>query len=194
MSPEWLIVPAAYLLGAVPFGLLYSLTLEDEDIRERGSGNVGATNVLRAFGWAPGVITLLLDVLKGLLPAAMALRWASAEVAVLAGVAAIVGHVYPVYLRFDGGKGVATSAGVFGLLAPRALLGALVLFLVGVGLTRYMSVGSLLGAVCFPLIVAYFQGPAHPVTLGAGAVVVLIVWRHHANLRRLVRGEEHPFF
>lgn len=194
MSPEWLVVPAAYLLGAVPFGLLYSLALEDEDIRERGSGNVGATNVLRAFGWAPGVITLLLDVLKGLLPVALALRWASPEVAVLAGVAAIVGHVYPIYLRFDGGKGVATSAGVFGLLAPRALLGALVLFLLGVGITRYMSVGSLLGAICFPLIVAYLQGPTDPVTLGAGAMVVLIVWRHRANLRRLVRGEEHPFF
>lgn len=195
MSPEWILVPVGYLLGAVPFGLLYSRILEGEDVRERGSGNVGATNVLRAFGWAPGVITLLLDVLKGLLPVALALRWSpGVGPAVVTGVAAIVGHVYPVYLRFDGGKGVATSAGVFALLAPKALLGALVLFLVGVGSTRYMSVGSLTGAVSFPLIAAYLYGPTAPVTAGATAGVVLIVWRHRANLKRLVRGEEHPFF
>jgi len=196
MSPETWLVPFGYLLGGVPFGLLYSRLRKREDIRDYGSGNVGATNVLRTYGWAPGLITLLLDVLKGMLPVYLVLAWAPGNqgLAVAAGAAAVVGHVYPVYLGFDGGKGVATSTGVFVLLAPRALGVCLLLFLIGVGLTRYMSAGSLLGAASFPLVGAYLYGPLAPVTAGATVVVALIIWRHRENLRRLWRGEEHPFF
>lgn len=196
ISIEWSLVVVGYLLGSVPFGLVVSRGLYGEDVRRHGSGNVGATNVLRTFGWPGGVGTLLLDVLKGVLPVVAALEWATDQpyLAVAAGAAAIVGHVYPVYLKFDGGKGVATSAGVFGILAPKALGVAVLLFLAGVGISRYMSAGSLLGAVGFPIAAGYFYGVRAPVTLGAGLVVLLIVWRHRGNLRRLIRGEEHPFF
>lgn len=186
----------SYLAGSVPFGLLYSRFIEREDVREKGSGNIGATNVIRNFGWAPGVLVLLLDALKGALPVYLTvqllpenpLSW------ILVGAAAIVGHVFSVFLYFDGGKGVATSAGVFAVLMPRALLVTLLIFAVVVATSRYMSAGSLSAAFVLPALGAYLHGYRHPVVIGASILAVVVYWQHRENIRRLVRGEEETFF
>lgn len=196
MIPEALaFVTGAYLIGAIPFGLLYSLYVEREDLRTEGSGNIGATNVLRNFGWAPGIFTLLLDAAKGALPSYLALRFFPDDplIWILVGAAAIVGHIFPVYLGFDGGKGVATSAGVFGVLLPIPLIVGLTGFGVMVGLTRYMSVGSLTGALLLPASGCYLYGYEHPVVVGAWVLAAVVYWRHRENIRRLVRGEESTF-
>lgn len=188
-------IVGAYLIGAIPFGLLYSLYVEGEDLRKEGSGNIGATNVLRNFGWIPGVTTLLLDASKGAVPSYLALQFFDSEplIWILVGAASIVGHMFPVYLGFDGGKGVATSAGVFGVLLPIPLLIGLTGFGLMVATTRYMSVGSLTGALLLPVSGCYFHGYSHPVVLGAWVLAAGVYWRHRENIRRLWRGEESTF-
>ncbi|MFB6355952.1 MAG: glycerol-3-phosphate 1-O-acyltransferase PlsY [bacterium] len=190
----WLII--SYLLGAIPFGLLYSLYIKGEDVRTSGSGNIGATNIIRNYGWPPGVLTLFLDMLKGGIPVYVACWFVPSITGfhILAGGFAILGHIYPVYLKFSGGKGVATSTGVFAVLTPKPLLLALVVFVAGVGATRYMSVGSLLGAIILPVITGYFSGYTHPYTMGTVGVVLLVLWRHRENISRLYHGEENTFF
>lgn len=186
-----------YLLGSIPFGYLYSRWIEGVNIREKGSGNIGATNLMRNFGWIPGFSTLFADGLKGALPAGFCYYYAySGELtlALAVGGMAILGHIYPLYLRFRGGKGVATSAGVFLVLAPLETLGALVVFLAGVGITRYMSVGSLSGALALPLISSYYYGPSNALSIACLLLAIMIFWQHRGNIRRLVRGEEHTFF
>jgi acyl phosphate:glycerol-3-phosphate acyltransferase len=184
------VVGGAYLLGAVPFGLILGKLWGGTDVRERGSGNIGATNVARSLGPAAGVATLVLDVAKG-----AAATWAGGRFlgeptgASLAALAAILGHVFPVYLGFRGGKGVATGFGAFLLLDPPATVGAAVVFLVAVVATRRVSVGSLLGVSSLPLLL-HVRG-AHPSILVAGWLsCLLIVFRHRENLRRLLAGSE----
>jgi len=156
VSLLWIPV-AAYLLGSIPFGLLVAKVFGSEDVRKAGSGNVGATNVARVAGPLAGVLTLVLDAAKG-----SAAVWLAAHVSgeaagwmVLAGLAALIGHCFPVWLRFHGGKGVATAAGMFLMLSPLALLGSLLLFLVVVVLSRYVSLGSIAAAAAMPLLI-YF--------------------------------------
>lgn len=197
MIEQVLFVLLGYLSGAIPFGYVYSVYVRGENIREHGSGNIGATNILRTFGWLPGVTTLVLDGLKGAIPAGIAfyvLFPQQLALALLVGAAAILGHIYPVYLGFSGGKGVATSAGVFLTLAPVETAMALAVFLLGVGLTRYMSVGSLLGALSLPLISAIWYGYDDPLTIGSALLAAMIVWRHRGNIKRLINGEENTFF
>jgi glycerol-3-phosphate acyltransferase PlsY len=197
MTSRVLFVLLGYLCGAIPFGYVYSVYIKGENIREHGSGNIGATNILRTFGWLPGVTTLLLDGLKGAVPAGVCyyvLFPGELALAVGVGAAAIIGHIYPVYLGFSGGKGVATSAGVFLTLAPLETAVALGIFVMGVGLSRYMSVGSLLGAATLPLVSGYLNGPSNPVTLAALALALMITWRHHENIKRLIEGTENEFF
>lgn len=188
-------VLGAYLLGSIPFGLLYSLYIAGEDLRTEGSGNIGATNVLRNFGWPAGTLTLLLDAGKGAGPSYLAVRFFPDRPAawILVGGAAILGHVFPLYLGFDGGKGVATSAGVFGVLLPLPLVVGLAAFGIVVGLTRYMSAGSLTGALLLPLSGWYLYGYDHPVVIGAWVLAGMIYWRHRENIRRLWHGEEKTF-
>lgn len=190
MWPRWVIPFAAYLLGAVPFGLLIGRAFGGADIRRSGSGNIGATNVARSVGPAAGALTLLLDVSKGALSA-----WAGGALgggtigASLAGLGAVLGHIFPVYLKFRGGKGVATALGVFMILDPRATAIAALVFLGGLGATRRVSVGSLLGSISLPLILHYREAP--PATLAAAwACCLLIVYRHRDNLTRLIQGTE----
>jgi len=186
-----------YLLGSIPFGYLYSNWIEGVNIRDQGSGNIGATNILRNFGWTPGLTTLAADGLKGALPAGLCYYYVfSGELSLALGVGgmAILGHIYPLYLRFRGGKGVATSAGVFLTLAPLETIGALLVFLAGVGITRYMSVGSLSGALALPLISCYYYGPTNSLSIAAFLLASMIFWQHRGNIRRLIRGEEHTFF
>jgi len=192
-----LLVVLGYLLGAVPFGYVYSMYIKREDIREHGSGNIGATNILRTFGWIPGCTTLLLDALKGALPAATCYYYLFPDqlgLGLTVGAAAIVGHIYPVYLGFSGGKGVATSAGVFLSLAPVETGLALVVFALGVGLTRYMSVGSLLGALSLPVISVVRYGLSDPLSIASFCLAAMIYWRHRENIKRLLNGNEIKFF
>jgi glycerol-3-phosphate acyltransferase PlsY len=183
-----------YLVAAVPTGVVLTRLMGLEDVRSQGSGNIGATNVYRVAGKLPGILTLLGDILKGFLPLLAVKLWLAPTPLQLgaAGVVAIVGHCYPVYLRFKGGKGVATALGIFLVLDPQALLGGCLVFLTAVALTRYISLGSVLAAIAVPLLTLLFYRPL-PMVLSACTIGALIVWRHRDNLRRLLGGTENRF-
>lgn len=179
-----------YIVGSIPFAFLLSWR-RGIDLRRVGSGNVGAANVLRTSGVAMAVAVMCLDAAKGSVAVLVAERMAAGPVVVVAaGVASIVGHIYPVWLGFRGGKGVATSAGVFGVLAPTPLAIASGAFVLGVWATRYISVGSLAAAVTIAVATAASDVPA-AVTVGAVLTALLIVHRHRGNLERLMAGTEH---
>jgi glycerol-3-phosphate acyltransferase PlsY len=182
-------IALAYLLGSVPFAYLIART-GGVDLRKRGSGNVGATNVLRTLGVTKAVTAMGLDATKGAVAVALASSLVGGMGApAAAGVASVVGHVYPMWLGFRGGKGVATAAGVFAVLAPLALVVACGVFLVTVWLTRYISMGSLVGAASLTAISAATTRP-WTTTGAAAAVTLLIVHRHRENLRRVWAGTE----
>jgi len=211
MITLYLIVAAvAYLLGSIPFGSLLVRIFRGEDIRQTGSGNIGATNVVRSGAKGLGIATLVLDALKGALavglaalvagskynlcgdffqhPCAPALRLMS-----LAAICAVLGHVFPVWLRFKGGKGVATALGAFCVLFPKVILVSLVIFILVVAITRYVSLGSILGAIAFP-VAAYFMQNADWLSLFlASGVSLIIVLKHHQNISRLLAGTENRF-
>ena len=178
-----------YLAGSVPFAYLLARRV-GIDVRTAGSGNVGAANVLRTTGTWRGVIVMALDVAKGALAVVIAnLGTGGGTLAALSGTAAIVGHIYPVWLRFHGGKGVAVAAGVFVVLAPVATATAAALFLITVWITRYVSLGSLAATVALPPA-AWLTGASNAVVGSAAGTAALILFRHRANLRRLVAGTE----
>lgn len=191
-----LLLLAAYLIGGIPFGYLLVRLKTGRDVRDMGSGNIGATNVARTAGKSLGLLTLLLDALKGALPPlivryglADALGPAGPDLAVYAGLAAVVGHIFPIYLKLRGGKGVATAAGMFAAIAPLELGVGLVVFGAAYALSKVVSVGSLLGALA--LLLALVFGPASFVTAAAGGVVVgLIFVRHTGNIQRILAGRE----
>src|SRR5580704_5248234 len=193
LSVVWIPV-AAYLLGTIPFGLLIGKVFGGADVRKAGSGNIGATNVARVAGPVAGIFTLALDAAKGAAAVWLAARFAndSATWMVIAGLAALVGHCFPLWLGFRGGKGVATAAGVFLVLCPLALLGSLTLFIVVVLFWRYVSLGSIAAAAAIPLLVYFLWAPHHAppltVTFGALAAAILVVYKHDANIQRLVEG------
>jgi glycerol-3-phosphate acyltransferase PlsY len=190
---------AAYFLGSIPFGLILTRTLGAGDVRNVGSGNIGATNVARAAGLSAGVFTLVLDMAKGAGAALLAekLPGDSATWMMIASFAALVGHCFPVWLKFKGGKGVATAAGVFALLSPLACLAAIILFLLVVIFWRYVSLGSVSAAAAMPLLIYFLWAPHHApplaVTFGTLAVALLIVYKHRGNLQRLIEGVEPKF-
>lgn len=182
-----------YLVGAVPFGLLIG-KIAGVDVREQGSKNIGATNVSRLLGKKLGFVTLLCDCMKGFLPMFVASSflpegphtefWVAAT-----GIMAVLGHMFPVYLKFRGGKGVATGLGVFVYLSPTAILISLGVFIVSVAVSGFVSVGSLLASALMVLWL-YFLGAAK-ITIAASAVVALLIWiKHYQNIGRLLRGEE----
>jgi glycerol-3-phosphate acyltransferase PlsY len=193
------IAVTAYLLGSIPFGLVLVRVVRGQDVRLSGSGNIGATNVARSSGAMLGIATLVLDALKGYLAVMVSIslshRFVDLEIglaAALAALCAIVGHVFPVWLRFRGGKGVATAVGAFLGLAPRAVLVVLAVFLVIVAIFRYVSLGSIVASAVFPLSAFFLQhGESSPVALvvmvGAS---LLIIFKHSANIRRLLNGTE----
>jgi acyl phosphate:glycerol-3-phosphate acyltransferase len=193
-----LVVGAGYLLGGVPFGAIVSRRMGGIDITTFGSGNTGATNVFRALGWRPALIVAVLDVAKGAVPALLALliadkAWAADGVDLLiiaAGVAAMAGHMFSPYFRLRGGKGIATAAGAILVLMPKAFLALVIIFVVGNLVIRIVSVVSLLSASAVPFLILWLY-PQRPVLLYFALVVVLlVVWSHRANIRRLLRGEE----
>ncbi len=198
-----LIAIAAYLLGSIPTGYLLVRLFRHQDIRSFGSGNIGATNVLRSGGKGLGAATFLLDMLKGcsavwmggflgaLLLPTVPLRSAQA----LAALVAVLGHMFPIWLRFRGGKGVATGFGVFLVAAPWAALAAISVFFVVLFLSRYVSLASILGAACFPVFAWFMVTGLRPPFYVAVecAVALLIVVKHHQNIRRLIAGTESRF-
>jgi acyl phosphate:glycerol-3-phosphate acyltransferase len=186
---ELLSVAFGYVLGSIPFAFLLTRR-RGIDLRRVGSGNVGATNVLRTSGVRPAVLAMCLDAVKGMLAVFVASGVAvGPATAVAAGLASVIGHNYPVWLRFRGGKGVATAAGVFGVLAPTALGMAAAVFVITVWATRYISVGSLAGAVTLAIAAVASDVPA-AVSVGAVIAAALVVHRHRGNLARLVAGTE----
>jgi len=187
------VILTAYCIGSVPFAWLLARRFGAKDLRRIGSGNLGAANVLRASGVTPGVLVALLDVAKGVASVVIAMRLsASAWTGEMAGMAAIVGHVYPVWLRFRGGKGVATACGVFAVLTPLALGPAFLVFISTVWITKYISLASVLATLALPPI-AYALGSPASVVAVASAACVLIVFRHRSNVMRLRTGTERRF-
>lgn len=184
----------SYLAGGIPTGFLLAKRLKGIDIREHGSGNPGAANVYRVVGKAAGAATLFVDALKGFFPVLLARHYYPSDyrVQIACGALAIIGHVWTIFLGFRGGKGVATSAGVFIALLPKPMLGAIGVFILGVGLTGHISVGSMAGAALFPLF-AFLLGEPLPLSLMALAAGLLILIKHIPNFRRLVLGEELHF-
>jgi len=193
-----------FLIGGIPFGYLVGRLILKDDIRNHGSGNIGATNVARVIGWKWGSVVLMLDAMKGLLPTWGAACFAQTyepesmqvHVAVATGISAILGHMYPVYLRLRGGKGVATALGVVLVLAPKAVLVAIAVFAVVAGTTRLVALGSILSALAFGGIQLSLMG-SHALdtrnlslTIFSVVVPLLIIWRHRSNIVRLVKGKE----
>lgn len=189
----------AYLLGSIPFGLLLTKAFGRGDVRKVGSGNIGATNVARAAGMAAGVLTLVLDVAKGAGAVLLAEKLSneSATWMMIAGLAALIGHCFPVWLKFKGGKGVATAMGVFLVLSPLACLAASILFALVVVFWRYVSLGSVSAAAAMPLLIYFLWAPHHApplaITFGGVAAALLIIYKHRGNLQRLVEGVEPKF-
>jgi glycerol-3-phosphate acyltransferase PlsY len=192
MTPS-LAVIVAYLIGSIPFGYLIVRGKIGADIRQTGSGGTGATNVSRRAGKVAGVVTLALDALKGAAAVLIARALTGNDwVLAMAAIAVLVGHIFPVWLGFRGGKGVATGAGVFLVVAPVALLLAGIVFLAIVFLTRYVSLGSRVAAATIPLFVWLLSG-SQPLLLAAILGALLIVFAHRGNIGRLAHGTESQF-
>jgi acyl phosphate:glycerol-3-phosphate acyltransferase len=184
-----LAVTFAYFVGSIPFAYLLSRQ-QGIDLRRTGSGNVGASNVLRTTGLRAAVLAMVLDGVKGTIAVVLAqLLSAGVVTSVAAAFASIVGHVYPIWLRFRGGKGVATAAGAFVVLAPEALGVASCVFVIAVIATRFISVGSIAGALTLAIVAAFSDVPG-VIAIGATASTVIIIYRHRDNLVRLVSGTE----
>jgi glycerol-3-phosphate acyltransferase PlsY len=198
---NWLLtLTLAYLLGSIPFGYLLVRVFRKQDVRTTGSGNIGATNVARSGGKGLGLLTLFLDALKGAIAVLIATHIAPSTphgpstLAIATAVVAVIGHVFPVWLGFRGGKGIATALGVFLALVPWVALSALGLFILIVATTRLVSLGSILAAVSIPicaLILVPHRSTA--LLLGLSAISLLTIVKHHANISRLMHGTESRF-
>jgi glycerol-3-phosphate acyltransferase PlsY len=185
-----LAILAAYLLGSIPFALILARRWGGGDLRRSGSGNLGAANVMRASGVTAGVTVAVLDMAKGAAGVWLAGRLSADSVApAAAGLAAIIGHIYPVWLRFRGGKGVATACGAFSVLAPLAVPPALATFAAVVWVTKYISLGSVLASLVLPPV-AYALGSPAPAVVAAASSAALIIFRHRSNLVRVWTGSE----
>jgi glycerol-3-phosphate acyltransferase PlsY len=182
----------AYLLGSIPFGYLIVRWTKGLDIRTTGSGSIGATNVMRNLGIAGFVVTFILDVAKGAAAVLIASRltahdspWVAA-----AAIVGILGHCYPVWLKFHGGKGVATGVGVFLALSPIPVGLVLGIFVVVLAISRYVSLASILATAAFPVLVFFIDHPPWPLLLGATGGATIVIARHHTNIARLLKGRE----
>jgi glycerol-3-phosphate acyltransferase PlsY len=194
----FLLILASYLIGALPFGFFIG-KLAGTDVRQEGSGNIGATNVSRVLGKKLGALTLCCDVLKSYLPMVAAQMMLAGQTNAaqsntalwvsVCGLAAVLGHIFPIYLKFQGGKGVATALGMFLFLSPAALGLALVAFLAAVAFSGFVSVGSLTAATAIPLLLWFTDEPLSKIVISL-PVVALIWWKHRDNITRLRRGQE----
>ena len=195
----WLLVLAGYLLGSIPFGYLLVRVQSGGDIRALGSGNIGATNVARTAGWPVGAATLVLDGAKGFFAVWLAGHFSDGNIRFMmyAGLAAILGHILPVWLKFSGGKGVATALGVFLAICWPAVAAAVAIFVIVVIFWRYVSLGSVSAAAALPLLVYVLYAPGHapplPVSTGTLLAAILIILKHRWNIERLIIGTEPRF-
>jgi glycerol-3-phosphate acyltransferase PlsY len=193
MLPNSILLLCSYCIGSIPTGLLLAKAFGGVDIRTKGSGNIGATNVYRTLGRKIGILTLVGDCLKGLLPvlAAKALHLPDEWVALI-GLAAFLGHIFPLFLRFKGGKGVATALGVFLATSPLAILGALGVFVIVLMSWRYVSLASITAAAFMPLFTTLMY--RNPIFVAMSIVIsVIVILKHHENIKRLRNGTESKF-
>jgi glycerol-3-phosphate acyltransferase PlsY len=190
-----LVLAVAYLLGAIPFGYLLVKWKTGADVRSKGSGNIGATNVMRTTGRVAGMITLLLDIVKGYAAVWIAGRVTGGDSLVMsaAALAVMAGHAYPVFLRFQGGKAVASFVGAFLCLTPWALVAELIVFVVIVARTRHISMGSIAGAATFPLAVWLVEKAPLPALAASILAGAFIIYRHKGNIERLRADTENVF-
>ncbi len=179
----------AYVLGSLPIGYLVGKHLRGIDIRQHGSGNIGTTNAFRIMGTGPGIVVLVGDLLKGMLPVLFSQYATGPNIALLAGIAAIAGHNWSLFLGFSGGRGVATAAGVIFALAPSVILVAFLIWVAVVGLSRYVSLGSIVAAISVPLLMIIFAKPWSYTFFGIIAALFIII-RHRPNILRLLKGTE----
>ena len=191
-----LMILLCYLVGSIPTAIIAGKILKKIDIREHGSGNAGATNVFRVLGWKAGLVVLLIDMLKGLLATVLFYQLGSSDLLsdtaalkVIAGLAAVFGHIWTVFARFKGGKGVATSTGVLLILCPKALAIAGLVWLITVFLTRYVSLGSILGSLSLPISAAILGEPIQMVMFTI-TLCLISSYKHDSNIIRLINGEE----
>ncbi len=192
---RWGLIPLCFLLGSLPFGAWIVRLRTGKDVREMGSGNIGATNVLRTTGKVEGLLTLALDIAKGALAVWLAERWTEGNPAwmSLAAVAVMLGHGFSPFMGFKGGKAVASFVGAFAYLTPLPMLSVLLLFVAIVAYSRYISLGSILAAASFPFAVWLILHPEWPVWAAALVAGAFIVWRHQSNWQRLRAGTENVF-
>ncbi|MDD5259550.1 MAG: glycerol-3-phosphate 1-O-acyltransferase PlsY [bacterium] len=193
----FLIIAGAYLIGSIPTAFLAGKLLKGIDIRQIGSGNIGATNVFRSVGKTAGVVVLAFDMLKGVVPVLLAGQFAPGPCSeifrILAGLAAICGHNWTIFLNFKGGKGVATSTGVLLTLAPVVTLAGFLVFVLAVTVTRYISLGSMIAASAVPLLVWYLNPGQIELFCFVLVIAILIDLKHIPNIKRLIKHEEHKF-
>jgi acyl phosphate:glycerol-3-phosphate acyltransferase len=190
-----LLILAAYLIGSFPTSYVVGRLTRGIDLRQHGSKNLGATNAFRVLGWRAAMPVFVVDIMKGFLPTAFFPAWDHAnapEWALAYGAAAILGHVFSIYVGFKGGKGVATGAGVFLALAPVAIAVSTAVWISVLFLSGYVSLASMVAALIVPVVVLLVQGVG-PVLVLAVALAAFIIYAHRANIRRLMRGEEHRF-
>ncbi len=198
-----LIIVISYLMGSIPTSIIAGKLLKGIDIRRHGSGNAGATNVFRVLGWKAGIVVLLIDMAKGLIPTIWVaklgldsgLGWEFINFQIIAGIAAVFGHIWTVFAKFKGGKGVGTGAGMIIGLAPLAVLICLIVFVLVVAVTRYVSLGSILASLTFMGVIFvrhFLLGAEVPLQLLVFSVFIpaLIIYTHRSNVGRLLRGEE----
>lgn len=202
MAAFWLVAGLSYVVGSIPFGWLLAKGLRGVDLRTLGSGNIGATNASRVLGKFWGTVVLLLDAAKGAVPILVLPRLVTADVAiaphlpVVVGVGAVLGHMFPVWLKFRGGKGVATALGVIACLAPWGTLAAFATFVICFATTRIVSLGSIFAAVVFAVFQAIWlgggawQGPSWSLAAFSLLIPALVIYRHRANIARLLVGKE----
>jgi acyl phosphate:glycerol-3-phosphate acyltransferase len=193
----------SYLVGSIPTSYIVGMKLRGIDLRKCGSGNLGATNAFRVLGWKIGVIVLLIDMIKGILPVLLlpgpiakagVSFLAAHNIALLMGLAAIIGHIFSIFMQFKGGKGVATSMGVFLALAPAPFAITLVFCLILIFVTRIVSLASLIGAIMLPVLVYVFYPERLSLILFVSLIGLIIIVRHRANIKRLLQGKENKIF
>lgn len=189
------LLAAAYLIGGIPFGYIFVRWLTGQDVRALGSGNIGATNVMRTTGRTVGLLTLLLDCAKGYFAVWLMGRFTALNTGwmSLAAVAVMLGHIYPLFLKFKGGKAVASFVGAYLCLAPAPAVACLVIFVAVVAYSRYISLGSILASALFPAGVWMIMRPPWPLLAASTFCAALVVWRHRSNIARIRQGTENVF-
>jgi len=191
VTGELILVLMAYLLGSLPTALLLVRLMTGEDVRQKGSGNIGGTNAMRAAGWKAGVAVTLIDIGKGALAVALMQRYNPESVWVAAAMLAVViGHCYPVWLKFRGGKGVAAGFGAFVVVAPLSAAAALVVWFLVLVISRWVALASMVASAVFPLSLKLIDKPDMVTLVSVSAAAVLIIFRHSSNIRKMLTGEE----